>query len=110
MKQFLVLYGMPAAAMEEMMKNSSPEEMKKGMDEWLKWQEDHKANIPVLGAPVGKNKRINKDGVVDMRNEIGGYSVFAAESYEDVAKILADSPHFQMPGTYVDVMELVEMK
>jgi hypothetical protein len=73
MKKFLVLYMANAAAMAEMMKNSSPEQQKKGMDAWQKWMGDHKSSLVDRGAPVGKTKRVDSKGASDTKNEVGGY-------------------------------------
>lgn len=109
MKKFLVIYGMPAAAMAEMMKNSSPEEHKKGMDEWKQWMEANKDSFVDMGAPAGKNTRVTNEGATEVSNEIGGYSVMQAESKEDLIKVLAGNPHYNMPGAYIEVMESVAM-
>lgn len=98
----------PTAAMEDMMKNSTPEQRQAGMAEWMKWAEGHK-EIVDMGAPVGKNKRVTKDGVSDVRNEIGGYSFVEAASHEEAAKIFADSPHFMIPGAYIEVLQCMSM-
>jgi hypothetical protein len=52
MKQFVVIYYAPASAMEKM-KNSSPEDMKKGMEEWMKWAEKCGENLIDIGNPLG---------------------------------------------------------
>ena len=39
MKKFMVLYMASGADFEKMMKNSTPEQQKKGMDGWMKWME-----------------------------------------------------------------------
>ncbi len=110
MKKFVALYMVTPAAMDEMMKNSTPEERKKGMDEWMAWAEGHKEDLVELGTPVGKNKRVTKEGVSDERNEVGGYSIAQAESHEAAAKIFDDCPHFKMPGAYIEVMECMDMQ
>jgi hypothetical protein len=99
----------PAAAMQEMMKNSTPEDMKKGMDKWNAWAETKQSSLKDLGSPLGKNKRVTKDGVSDVSNEVGGYSIVEADTHEDAAAIFADSPHFDIPGAYIEVLEVVEM-
>lgn len=108
MKKFIVLYMMPAAAMEEMMKNSTPEEQKAEMAEWVEWAKSHK-EIVDLGAPLGRNKRVSSKGVSDERNDVGGYSFIEAESQDAAAALFADSPHLKMPGAYVEVMECMQM-
>lgn len=108
MKKFIALYMAPIEEFDKIMK-STPEEMKKGMDDWNKWADSHKENIADLGAPLGKNKRVTKDGVSSTRNEIGGFSIIQAESHEVAADIFKDSPHLTIPGAYIDVLEWVQM-
>ena len=51
MKKFLVLYMAEGAEFEKMMRNSTPETRKKGMDAWMQWMDAHKASIVDGGAP-----------------------------------------------------------
>ena len=99
----------PIAEMDKMMENSTPEDMKEGMDGWMKWADLHKKDIVDLGAPLGKNKRVVKDGVSSVRNEVSGFSIVQAESHEAAAHIFKDSPHLVIPGAYIEVLEWVEM-
>ncbi len=108
MKKFIALYVMPAAAMAEMMKGRTHEDMKAEMEVWMAWAKSHK-EIVDLGAPLGKNKRVAASGMIDASNEIGGYSFIEAESQEAAAKVMADSPHLKMPGAYVEIMECMQM-
>ena len=109
MKKFLVLYRMDMAAMKKMMEETSAEDRRKGMEEWGVWMKKNMANFADGGAPLGKNTQVSSSGAKEMRNDIGGYSILQAESAEAAAKILADNPHFKMPGAVVDVMEAVPM-
>jgi hypothetical protein len=109
MKKFLVIYAMPTSAIAEMMKNMTPEEMEKGKEEWRMWMEKHAEHMVDPGNPVGKNTRVTKDGVTEVSNEIAGYSVFHGESKEAVAKMVADSPHLQVPDGYIEIMEAIHM-
>ena len=108
MKKFMALYMAPIAEMDKMMKESTPEQRKAGMKEWMDWAKAHK-EIVDIGMPLGKNKRVKKGGVEDARNDIGGYSYVEAESQDAAAKVFVDSPHFQIPGAYIEVMECVAM-
>ena len=96
-------------AMKKMMEETSKEEREKGMAEWGMWMKKHEADFSDMGGPTGKNSQVTKDGSNEMSNDIGGYSVVQAESKETVAAMLADSPHFTMPGAVVDVMEVLSM-
>ena len=109
MKKFLVLYILPLATIDEMMKNSTPEDRKKGMDEWVMWMNEHKSMLAEIGAPCGKNKRVSLGGVSDTRNDVGGYSIIQAESQDEAAKMLIGNPHLKMKGAYIEVMECMPM-
>ena len=109
MEKFLVLFNAPSAAMQEMMKTATPEQMKAGMEEWKHWMEGKKESFADMGAPLGKNLRITASGTQAVSNEVGGYSIIQAESAEAVAKLLEGMPHFQVPGAYIEVMPLGAM-
>ena len=110
MKKFLVLYMADAAAMADMMKNSTPEQRKKGMEAWTKWMDQHKASLVDRGAPVGKTKRVDSKGASDTKNAIGGYSIIQAESADAASKMFGkDQPHLQMPGSWIEITEILEL-
>jgi hypothetical protein len=107
MNKFMVLYMANGADFERMMKESTPEQQKKGMDAWMKWMGDHKASIVEGGAPLGKTKRVDSKGTSDTQNDIGGYSIVQAETADDAAKLFdKDHPHLQMPGAWVEIIEV----
>ena len=81
------------------------EKGREGMMAWSKWAEDHKDAV-VSGAPLGKTKRVDKNGVSDTRNELGAYTIVKAESADEAAKMFLNHPHFMIfPGDHVEVME-----
>ena len=106
MKKFLVLYMANAAEFEKMMKNSTPEQQKKGMEAWMKWMGDHKASLVDGGAPLGKSKRVDSKGAKDTKTDVCGYSTVQADLAEAATKIFGkDHPHLQMPGAWIEVTE-----
>jgi hypothetical protein len=110
MKKFLALYMAKAADMAEMMKNSTPEQQRKGMEAWMKWMDHHKTSFVDRGAPVGKTKRVDAKGTKDAKNDVCGYSIVQASSADEAAKIFGkDSPHFQMPSASVEIIEVLEV-
>jgi hypothetical protein len=110
MKKFLVLYMANGAAFEKMMKNSTPEQQKQGMDAWTKWMGTHKASLVDGGAPLGKTKRVDSKGASDAKNDVGGYSIVQAESAEAATKLFGkDQPHLQMPGAWIDIIEVMHV-
>ena len=109
MKKFLVLYRMDMGEMRKMMASTSAEDRKKSMGEWELWMKKNMASFVDSGAPVGKTKQTTKDGVADIKNDIGGYSIVQNESHEAAAALFANSPHLTMPGATVEVMEIMPM-
>ena len=111
MKKFLVLYMAPAAEFEKMMKSSTPQQQKEGMDAWTKWMNANKSSFVDGGAPLGKTKRIDAKGVSDIKNDVGGYSIVQANSADAAAKIFGkDQPHLQMmPGAWIEIVEIMPM-
>lgn len=109
MKKFMAMYMAPAAAIAEAMK-ATPEEMKAGMDDWMKWADKNKAAIVDLGTPLGRTKRITASGVSDAKNEITGYTIVQGDSAESVARIFKDHPHLKMgAGVSIDLLDLVDI-
>jgi hypothetical protein len=110
MKKFMVLYMASGAQFEQMMKNSTPEQQKKGMDAWVQWMSAHKTSIVDGGAPLGKTKRVDSSGASDTKNGVGGYSVVQAESHDAATKIFdKNHPHLQMPGAWIEIVEIMPL-
>lgn len=110
MKKFMALYMSPAVAMEQMMKDSSSDDMRNEMKLWEIWMEENKDSIVDGGDPLGKTKQATVDGVTDIKNEIDGYSIVQAESHEAAMELFgANHPHFNVAGATIDVMEIVPM-
>lgn len=112
MKKYFVIYmaseGDFKKVMAEMPK-MTPEAMKASMEEWTGWMKA-KGGVVDMGAPLGKTKKVTPTEISDMRNEIGGYSIIEAESHDEAAKKMQDSPHFKMmPGGWIEVMEIGQM-
>jgi hypothetical protein len=111
MKKFMVLYMASRVEFEKMMKNSTPEQQKKGMDAWMKWMSKHKKSLVDGGAPLGKTKRVDAKGASNTKNGIGGYSIVQAQSHDAAAKIFGkDHPHLHMmPGAWIEIVEIMSI-
>src|SRR3954471_13461257 len=110
MTKFLVLYMASKAEFERMMKNSTPEQQKKGMDAWMKWMNENKSSLVDGGAPLGKTKRVDSNGASNTKNEIGGYSVVQAETHDAATKMFGkEHPHLQVPGAWIEIVEIMPM-
>jgi len=72
------------------------------------WDEKHQDAIVYSGGPLGTTKRISRDGVADVANELTVFVVVRASSHEDAAKIFEGHPHLMIfPCDAVDVMPLL---
>jgi hypothetical protein len=113
MKKFFVFYRVPVETMQEWKKNTTPEEMKaqgeKLGKDMMAWTEKNAANLIDKGNPLGKTKRVTANGVEDVTNDLNYCCVVQAESHEAAAKMFTDSPHFTIPTSYIDVMEIPHM-
>ena len=50
-----------------------------GMAAWKAWMEKHRADIAAMGGPLGKTKRVSGQGVEDVSNAMGAFTVVRAE-------------------------------
>ena len=115
MKRFMAVYTGSPQSFDNYTKRFKDEEQRKandrkGMEAWKAWVEKHRKAIVDGGAPLGRTKRITKDGIADVRNNLGAYTVVEAASQEEAAKMFLDHPHFTIfPGDGVEVMECLPM-
>jgi hypothetical protein len=111
MKTFMAVYtGTPGAFEKYQQQFTDPEKRKAnekaGMQAWTKWAESHAKSIVDGGGPLGKTKRVSRDGIADIRNNLSAYVIVRAESQEAAAKMFLDHPHFAIfPGDGVEIME-----
>lgn len=110
MKKFFVTFAIPTGVIDDWMKTVSEEERTKQtndmMQSWNTWMSEHESQILDKGLPLGKTKRVTKDGIIDTRNDLNWYLVIEAEDHEKAAEMLKGHPHIEMiPGAYIEVMD-----
>jgi hypothetical protein len=109
MKKFLAVYlGSPEALANYRAKDEATRKANEmaGMQAWMKWATDNKSALVNMGSPLGKTKRVDKNGISDVKNEMGAWTVVEAESHEEAAKLFLNHPHFMVfPGECVEIME-----
>ena len=111
MKKFLAVYtGTPTARAMSQWDALDPDARRDreqaGIAAWGEWMERNRAHILDSGGPLGKTKRVTRDGVSDISNHLVGYVVIEAESHEDAARLFEGHPHFAIfPGEGVEIME-----
>src|SRR5579872_3869435 len=80
----------------------------RGMAAWKAWVAKHQASLVEMGGPLGKTKRVGTDGIADVSNELGAFTVIRAESHEAAAKLFESHPHFAIfPGEAVEIMPVL---
>ena len=109
MKTFVAVFLGSAAKMDAWKQMDEAERKPKeiaGMQAWQAWMQTNAKAIVDEGGPLGKTKRVSKQGVADVRNEMGAYTVVQAESHEAAAKLFENHPHFMIfPGDAIELME-----
>lgn len=108
MQQYVGIFRVPTATMDEWMKSTPKEEMdaqmKKMEADMGAWMVKHAASFVGKGMPLGKTKTVSAAGTVDSRNDLNYMQVVQAESHEAACAIFADCPHVTIPDSTVDVM------
>ena len=78
------------------------------MAAWKAWAEKYQDVIVEMGVPLGRTKRIDSAGVVDVSNELAGFTVVRAASHEAAATMFENHPHFSIfPGDRVEIMPVL---
>jgi hypothetical protein len=112
-KRFLAIFTGTPAAMEKWNQLGESERKQRearGLEAWNRWASEHAAEIVDHGAPLGKTKRVDAQGIADIRNAMAAYVVLQAESHEAAAKLFEGHPHFTIfPGDGVEIMACLPM-
>ena len=111
MKRYLCVFTGSPGAMDAFQKLPEAERQRRereGMAAWKKWAEDNAGSIVQMGGPLSKTKRVTREGVSDVRNNLGAFTVVQAESQDAAARLFLQHPHFTLfPGDGVEVMEVL---
>ena len=79
-----------------------------GIAAWKAWVEKHQGALQAMGGPLGKTKKVDGNGVTDIANEMGAFTVVRAASHEAAAKMFENHPHFAIfPGERVEIMPVL---
>jgi hypothetical protein len=81
---------------------------REGIAAWKAWAEKHAGSIVAMGGPLGKTKRVGREGTNDVSNEMGAFTVVSAPSHDAAAAMFENHPHFTIfPGEAVEVMPVM---
>ena len=113
MKKFLAVYigsALEAAAWSVLDEQARQERQQAGIKAWGEWVAANRSAIVDLGTPLGKTRRVSKQGIADFKNAMTAYVVVQAESHEMAARLFDKHPHSMLfPGDSVEVVECLPM-
>ena len=68
----------------------------------------HGLDIVAIGGPLGKTKKVSSQGIDEISNDLGAFTVVRAESHEAAARLFERHPHFTIfPGESVEIMPVL---
>jgi hypothetical protein len=109
MTKYLFLYWNPPAPDQQ----PSPEEMQKMYAQWGAWKEKFKDQVVDMGDGLQHGGRtLRGEEVIDgpfpeAKEIIGGYSIVQAEDYDDAVKVAKECPIMFMPGSSIEIRQLM---
>ena len=105
MKNFVVIYHAPTAAIEQM-SSASPEEMQKGMEPWMASVAKCGDGLVDLGTTLAGGQKLSDSGSSPSDKNVVGYSILQAEDIQGVIAMLQGHPHLEWAsGCEIEVHE-----
>jgi hypothetical protein len=104
MSKFMILYRATTSAREQMA-NATPEQMQAGLEAWRTWATKVGYAVADLGSPLAHTTHVGPGEA--SAEGVTGYSILEAGSADEVETILDGHPHLAMPGSSVEVFELI---
>jgi hypothetical protein len=98
------------AAFEAMPEKERRAKEQEGIAAWQAWAKRVQASIVTMGGPLGKTKRISSNGIADVSNDLGAFTVVRADSHDAAVKLFEKHPHFTIfPGDAIEVMPVLQI-
>lgn len=90
----------------------SPAQMQEMYARFHAWKERFQTNIVDLGGRLGGGKIVTSEGAVDgpfveAKEIIGGFMIISADTLEQAIEVARECPGVVMPGSSVEVREIV---
>ncbi len=109
MARYIVLYYASQAAMEAT-EHFTPDDMKKGMDDWMAWAERCGERLVDMGAPLSGGQRVTNAGGMPSDRGVMMYSILDAENMEAARALLVGHPHLDWhEGCEIEVHETMPL-
>ena len=107
MSKFMILYRGQASAREQMA-NATPGQRQAGLEAWRAWATKVGYALSDLGAPLAHTTHVGPGAA--STDGVSGYSILEAGSAEEVETLLDGHPHLAMPGSSIEVLEVIPME
>ena len=90
----------------------SPAQMEELFAKFNTWKEKFATKIVDMGGKLGDGKVVTSEAATDgpfveVKEIIGGFMIVEAESIEEAVEVAQESPGVVMPGSSVEVREIV---
>jgi hypothetical protein len=105
--KFMILYRGQASAREQMA-NATPEQVQAGVEAWRAWATKIGYALSDLGAPLAHTTHVGPGAA--STDGVAGYSILEAGSADEVETLLNGHPHLAMPGSSIEVLEVIPME
>jgi hypothetical protein len=103
----MILYRGQASAREQMA-NATPEQLQAGLEAWRAWATKVGYALSDLGAPLAHTTHVGPGTA--STDGVSGYSILEAGSADEVETLLDGHPHLAMPGSSIEVLEVIPME
>jgi len=109
-QKFLFIYRTPPGTARQT--PPSPQEMQELMARWQGWKAKFASNVVDLGDALKPGGRQLASGVVtdgafiESKEVVGGYSIIAANGYDEAIAVARECPITQLTGHVVEIREL----
>ncbi len=109
MTKYMILYMAPMSS-EEQYQSAGPEEGQKIMALWMTWYGKYGSIIVDGGVPLANGMDYTTNsGAKTHAPYASGYSIIQADDMDQAHKIISDHPHLMMPGSSIQVLEMMPM-
>ena len=108
MKKYIVIYHAPAAF--EATPGATPEDMQKGMEQWMAWGARVGDGLVDWGSPLVGGQSVTKSGTSSSDKGVVGFSILQAEDMDGAKVLVVEHPHLEWTeGCSIEIHEYVPM-
>jgi hypothetical protein len=103
----MILYRGPVSA-REMLANATPAERLASLEAWRAWGKKVGYALSDFGTPLGHTAHVGPGAA--STDGVSGYSILEAGSADEVGTLLDGHPHLAMPGSSIEVLEVIPVE